>query len=35
MAKEHTTMRKIIVTEFLSLGGVMEEPRWTFVLPTD
>lgn len=23
-------MRKIIVTEFLSLDGVMEDPRWTF-----
>lgn len=23
-------MRKIIVTEFLSLDGVMEEPAWTF-----
>jgi dihydrofolate reductase len=23
-------MRKIVVTEFVSLDGVMEEPRWTF-----
>lgn len=23
-------MRKIIVTEFLSLDGVMENPAWTF-----
>ena len=23
-------MRKVVVTEFLSLDGVMEEPRWTF-----
>ncbi len=23
-------MRKLVVTEFLSLDGVMEEPRWTF-----
>ena len=23
-------MRKVIVTEFLSLDGVMEEPAWTF-----
>lgn len=23
-------MRKIVVTEFLSLDGVMEEPQWTF-----
>ncbi len=23
-------MRRIVVTEFLSLDGVMEEPRWTF-----
>jgi hypothetical protein len=25
-----THMRKIVVTEFMSLDGVMEEPRWTF-----
>ena len=23
-------MRKVVVTEFMSLDGVMEEPRWTF-----
>ncbi len=23
-------MRKLVVTEFVSLDGVMEEPRWTF-----
>ena len=23
-------MRRVVVTEFLSLDGVMEEPRWTF-----
>jgi len=23
-------MGKIVVTEFMSLDGVMEEPRWTF-----
>ena len=23
-------MRRIVVTEFVSLDGVMEEPRWTF-----
>ena len=23
-------MRKVVITEFLSLDGVMEEPRWTF-----
>lgn len=23
-------MRRIVVTEFMSLDGVMEEPRWTF-----
>ena len=23
-------MRKMVVTEFMSLDGVMEEPRWTF-----
>jgi dihydrofolate reductase len=27
---EENTMSKIIVTEFMSLDGVMEEPRWTF-----
>jgi dihydrofolate reductase len=25
-----TIMRKLVVTEFMSLDGVMEEPRWTF-----
>ncbi|GIO29321.1 MULTISPECIES: dihydrofolate reductase family protein [Paenibacillus] len=28
-------MRKIIVSEFLSLDGVMEEPNWTFRFNTD
>ena len=23
-------MRKLIVSEFVSLDGVMEDPRWTF-----
>ena len=23
-------MSRIVVTEFVSLDGVMEEPRWTF-----
>jgi len=23
-------MRRIVVTEFVSLDGVIEEPRWTF-----
>ena len=23
-------MTRIVVTEFVSLDGVMEEPRWTF-----
>ena len=23
-------MRKVVVTEFMSLDGIMEEPRWTF-----
>lgn len=23
-------MRKVVVSEFLSLDGVMEEPKWTF-----
>ena len=27
--KEHS-MRHVVVTEFLSLDGVMEEPAWTF-----
>jgi dihydrofolate reductase len=28
--QKETIMRKLVVTEFLSLDGVMEEPRWTF-----
>ena len=28
-------MRKIIVSEFVSLDGVMEEPQWTFQFNTD
>src|SRR3712207_2730793 len=28
-------MRKLVVTEFVSLDGVMEEPRWTFKYWTD
>jgi dihydrofolate reductase len=28
--RKETIMRKIVVTEFVSLDGVMEEPRWTF-----
>jgi hypothetical protein len=28
-AKENT-MRKVVVTQFISLDGVMEEPAWTF-----
>jgi dihydrofolate reductase len=28
--KEKQTMRNIVVTEFLSLDGVMEAPSWTF-----
>jgi dihydrofolate reductase len=28
--QKETIMRKIVVTEFVSLDGVMEEPRWTF-----
>lgn len=28
-------MRKIIVSEFVSLDGVMEEPNWTFQFNTD
>jgi dihydrofolate reductase len=28
--QEETIMRNIVVTEFVSLDGVMEEPRWTF-----
>src|SRR5579859_3372799 len=28
--KEAKLMRKLVVTEFLSLDGVMEDPQWTF-----
>jgi dihydrofolate reductase len=28
--QEENVMRKVVVTEFVSLDGVMEEPRWTF-----
>jgi hypothetical protein len=28
--QQENIMRKVVVTEFLSLDGVMEEPRWTF-----
>ena len=28
-------MRKIVVSEFVSLDGVMEDPRWTFQFPSD
>jgi dihydrofolate reductase len=28
--QKETIVRKLVVTEFVSLGGVMEEPRWTF-----
>lgn len=28
-------MRKIVVSEFVSLDGVMEEPSWTFRFPSD
>lgn len=28
-------MRKIVVSEFVSLDGVMEDPRWTFRFPSD
>jgi dihydrofolate reductase len=28
--QRETIMRRIVVTEFVSLDGVMEEPRWTF-----
>src|SRR5258708_38415236 len=27
---KRNSMRRIVVTEFVSLDGVMEEPRWTF-----
>jgi dihydrofolate reductase len=30
MTVEGKKMRKIVVTEFVSLDGVIEEPRWTF-----
>jgi dihydrofolate reductase len=28
--QKETIMRKLVVTEFMSLDGVMEEPAWTF-----
>ncbi len=28
--KDDNTMRKLVVTEFLSLDGIMENPAWTF-----
>jgi dihydrofolate reductase len=28
--QKENIMRKVVVTEFMSLDGVMEEPRWTF-----
>lgn len=28
-------MRRVIVSEFVSLDGVMEDPRWTFRFPSD
>jgi dihydrofolate reductase len=28
--QQENIMRKVVVTEFVSLDGVMEEPRWTF-----
>ncbi len=28
-------MRKIVVSEFVSLDGVMEDPRWTFQFPSE
>jgi len=28
--QKENIMRKVVVTEFMSLDGIMEEPRWTF-----
>jgi dihydrofolate reductase len=28
--QEEITMRKVVVTEFVSLDGIMEDPAWTF-----
>src|ERR1700733_2506659 len=28
-------MRKVVVSEFVTLDGVMEDPRWTFQFPGD
>jgi len=28
-------MRRLIVSEFISLDGVVEDPRWTFQFPSD
>jgi hypothetical protein len=28
-------MRKIVVSEFVSLDGVMEDPQWTFQFMSD
>jgi dihydrofolate reductase len=28
-------MRKVVVSEFVSLDGVMEDPRWTFQFPSE
>ncbi len=28
-------MRKIVVSEFVSLDGIMEDPRWTFQFPSE
>ncbi len=32
---EEHTMRKIIVSEFVTLDGVMENPSWTFQFQSD
>jgi len=32
---EEVAMRKIVVSEFVSLDGVMEDPRWTFQFPSE
>jgi len=32
---EEVAMRKVVVSEFVSLDGVMEDPNWTFQFPSE
>ena len=32
---KEVAMRKLVVSEFVSLDGVMEDPRWTFQFPSE